>query len=473
MGINPENEILILDFDHTLFLSNSTEEYLSVAQPRSLCAILLALLDWIKVWEIFPAENNRVVYRDAIRVILVSVFFPWSYLFYIQRIPSLLKEHLNSEILEIAVSKKWNKIIIASNGFSFIIKPLLAQINIQVDDVLSSQILPTKQGIRTVGKRVYLEELLSDAELKQSVFISDNPEDKALEGSVNQFMFYENQQAKRFKTGQNVYIPFVYTHTSKRGNSNHLLNVVLFSDYSICLLVYVHIASISLQLVASILFLVLSFWCIYEACYFENDLYELRNESKHKNMELMEYVKKIQDFPLERNAWVWAVSFGFFGLFLLENDGGTSIAPLFSSDLLTNLLFWVIWLLALRVVFRLYTHSSFSNRVVGYPVLQLFRLAGPALFLAVDFIGAFLIVAQVVNGWFGYLMYRTGGDRSVASNGLVRHVVFVMLVSALAIVQKELGVFMTPQFLMILCWSLVRGNLKRIISLIPLGQQTT
>lgn len=472
MGIEPENKILILDFDHTLFLSNSTEEYLSTAHPRALSSIMLALFDWMKLWNIFPGKDKRIIYRDSIRVILASVFFPWMYFLYKKRISSLLKAYLNSEILDIAASQQWEKIIVASNGFAFIIKPLLAQINIQVDDILCSRMLPTNTGIRAVGKKAYLEDVLTANELSHSVFISDNTEDRALQGVVNQFVFYENQQAKRFKTEQNVYLPFVYTHASKRGNSNHLLNVVICSDYSICLLAYVRLASVSLQLIISILFLLLSLWCIYEACYFENDLHELRYEAKHKNVGLIEYVKKNQDFPLERSAWFWAISLGFFSLFLLRNDS-TSIGTLFSSDLLLDFLFWMIWLIALRLFFRAYTHSPFSQRVGGYPVLQLFRLAGPALFLAIDSLGAFLIVAQVINEWFGYLMYRTGGDRSVATNGLVRHVVFVMLVSALAVVQKDLGVFVSAQFLLILFWSLVRGNLKRFMSLAHLGRQTS
>ncbi len=459
MDIKTDNEILILDFDHTLFLSNSTEEYLNSAKPRTLCVLVLTLLDWLKVWNLFPGEDKRVVYRDAIRVIVVSICFPWSYLLYKNRIAALLKEHLNSEILELVTSRKWDKVIIASNGFDFIIKPLLAQINIQVSHVLSSQMLPTKDGIRAIGKRAYLKQILTVQELEQSVFISDNPEDQDVQGIVNQFVFYENSQAQRFRAGQDVYIPFVYTHQSKRGNKNHLLNVIIVNDYSIILLAYVLFNAFNIQLIFALLFLILSFWCIYEVGYFENDIHELKYESKHKNIELIEYIERVQDFPLERNAWLWAVSFSFLGLLLLPENIGSS--PLLSDNhLLVKFVFWMIWLVATRLLFRVYNYSAFNYRVIFHPILQLCRLAGPSLFLPINPYGAFLIIAQAINRWFAYLMYRTGGDAKVAPKGLVRHLVFVMLVSALAVVNQDIKMLTSSQFLVILVWSMARGNLK-------------
>lgn len=463
METNQENEILILDFDHTLFLSNSTEEYLDSAKPKTLCVIVLAILDWLKLWNLFPGENNRAVYRDAMRIICISMLFPWSYLLYRARISNLLKNHLNSEILGILTLKSWEKVVIASNGFGFILKPLLAQMNIQVDLVLSSQVFPTKNGIRATGKKAYLERSLTADELQKSTFISDNLEDKDLLGIVNEFIFYEDQKAKRFRVGQNVYIPFVYTHASKRGHSNHLLNKVILEDYPFIMLAYGFSNSISVQTFIAIFLLVLSFWCIYEAGYFENDLYELKHESKHKNPEKINFIQERQHYPIERNAWVWSAILSFLGLFILEaNVNGISNS--LTYDLGLNVLVWLFWLVIVRLIFRAYTYSSFLVRVSISPILQLTRLVGPALFLSINFCGAFFIVSRVISRWFSYASYRSGGDLKTISQPLVRHIIFVILIAALAVVQKDITIFLSLQFILTLAVSVIRGHFRSFIA---------
>ena len=460
MKVETDNEILILDFDHTLFLFNATEEYLNSVEPRTLCALVLALLDWLKVWNLFSGEDNRVVSRDAIRVIAVSICFPWSYFLYKKRIASLLKEHLNAEILGLLVSKPWEKVVIVSSGFDFIVKPLLDQINIQADHLLCSSIFPTQGSIGAAEKRAYLQQTLTVNELNQATFISNNPEDQGLKGMTNQFVSCESQHTQQFRAGQDVYIPFVYTHASKRGNSNHVFNVIICDDYTIVVLAYILFNAISIQLFISLLLLVLSFWFIYEICYFENDLYELKYESKHKNLEVIEYIKKVQHCSLEKSAWLWAIGFSCLGLLLLPENLIAASSPILSYGFLSQLLIWMSWLVAARLVFRVYTYSSFHHRVILYPVLQLFRLAGPVLFLPITLYGAFLIVAQAMNRWFYYLMYRTGGDPKVVSNSLVRHIVFVILVVMLAVITKDISILISSQFLVILSWSILRGNLK-------------
>ncbi|WP_299403282.1 hypothetical protein [Acaryochloris sp. IP29b_bin.148] len=462
MEIRAENEILILDFDHTLFLSNSTEEYLNSAKPRTLVALILALLDWFKVWNLFPGENKRTVYRNAIHVICISILFPWSYFFYKQRAVNLVAEYLNSDIVKILESKIWKKVIIASNGFDFIIQPLLTQMNIQVDVILSSQILTTQNGIRATGKQVYLQKLLTYDELQKSTFISDNLEDKDLKNIVNEFIFYEHPKAKQLSAGQNIYIPFAYTHKSKRGNTNHLLNVVLLEDYPFILVAYGFSNPISIQLFISILLVLLSFWCIYEACYFENDLYELRYESKHNNADKIEYIKKKQNSPFEVYAWIWAAMLALSGLLILAFKPYEA-HNLFSYELLIEFITWMIFLIILRLIFRAYTYSSSLYRVAISPALQIARLVGPSLFLSINFYGAFFIVARALSRWFSYSIYRAGGDRKAISQPLIRHLIFVILIASIAIVEKDIRVLISLQFVLTLCFSVIRGHLRSLV----------
>ena len=456
MEINQDSEILILDFDHTLFLSNSTEEYLDSARPKILCALLLALIEGLKPWNLFPGENKRFVHRDAIRILVVSTLLPWTYFLYIFRINHLLKKYLNSELIKIISSKKWNKIVIASNGFNLIINPILRKININFDMVLCAKLYPAKDAIRKIGKRSFLQNKLVSNELIKATFFTDNTEDKNLIGVVGELKFYEWQQSKHFRAGQDTYIPFVYTEASNRGNKNHVVNTIILTDFLIILLAYAFITTISTQLILSLFLLVFSFWCIYETGYYENDLFELRYESRHKkinNIDKLKSIKKFQDYPIEFNAWIWALLSGFLGLFFLNAYNNL-------YQLTVNLLIWLGWLVTVRVIFRIYNYCQLRLRMVIYPILQVSRLTGPILFLPTNFFGIFLITSQVVSRWLWYLIYRADGDPKSVPHHFVRHLVFILLVIGLAIVQKDPNVFVSWQLALILLWSLARDYSK-------------
>lgn len=463
MDISSKSKVLILDFDHTLFLSNSTEEYLDSARPKVVCALLLTLIDWLKIWKIFPGDQKRLVYRDPIRVIIISVLLPWTYILYLSRASYLSKKYINESVKKIIFLRDWEKLVIASNGSKFILKPLLKAAKVEQDLLLGSGFLPFGDSIRSLGKKFFIQRELLPHELKQATFITDNEEDKNLVDIVGEFKFFRWPQERRFRAGQNVYIPFVYTHASKRGNDNHLLNVVILEDFPIILLAYIFTSSYAFDLLSlvSLFCLVLSFWCIYEVGYFENDLFELRYEAEHKNVYKLKYIEKIQNFPLELFAWIWALGLGSLGIALMQREVCTSFNCL--TYLAANVSLWAIWLISVRVIYRIYNGSDFRIRQLFFPLLQISRLAGPVLFFSVNFLGVFLIVAQVVSRWVGYLVYRGGGNPKQINQKFVRHIVFIMLAAGLAIIQESPQIFISLQFVVILTWSIVRGHFKPLM----------
>lgn len=461
MNISPENEILILDFDHTLYLSNSTEEYLNSVKPKFLVSLVLALLDWSHIWKIFPKKNEQTAYRDPIRIICISILFPWSYLLFKARILYLSKKYLNPDIEKIIKSKPWKKVIIASKGFDFIIKPLLEKMEIEVDVILSSSIFPTQNGIRAAGKKNYIQNSLTIDELKKSIFISDNLEDKELKGIVNDFIYYKNPDVIKSKAGQYMYIPFVYTHKSKRGNENHLLNVVLLEDYPFILLAFGFSNPTSFYFLVSILLFIFSFWCIYEVCYYENDLYELNYETKHNNPDKLNYINENKESPFEISAWIWSSILGLSALIILGFESKTyEVYNIFTPELGFNFLRWILFLTFLRLVFRIYTYSPLLGRFAIFPFLQIARLIGPYLFFSINFCGIFFVLSRVFSRWFSYSIYRAGGDREAISQPLIRHIIFIILIATLAIVEKDIGMLISVQIIGTLCFSLIRGHLR-------------
>src|SRR5689334_17933938 len=64
---------VLVDLDETLYLRNSTEDYLDSVRPRVLAALLLRLLDILQPWRWSGGE----VTRDVWRVRLIRFLFPW------------------------------------------------------------------------------------------------------------------------------------------------------------------------------------------------------------------------------------------------------------------------------------------------------------------------------------------------------------------------------------------------------------
>jgi hypothetical protein len=98
--LHPKTRPIIVDFDGTLLLRNSTEAYLDAACPRQIAAFLLAFLDMTKPWRLLPGANRTWIYSDWIRMMTVTVLLPWSPLLWRRRAPSVARLHVNASLLD-------------------------------------------------------------------------------------------------------------------------------------------------------------------------------------------------------------------------------------------------------------------------------------------------------------------------------------------------------------------------------------
>lgn len=452
--ISLDNETLILDFDHTLFLSNSTEEYLACAQPAILASLVLALIEGLKPWKLLPGDKSRFIYRDAIRVLVITIFFPWTFLVWRIKANRLASEHTNSEILDFLDHSNWKNKVVATNGFNFIVKELLKSFDINHDFiVISSNFNSIANGIRRQGKLAYLKSCYPDlVDFSKTTFISDNEDDLDLMNVVGNPINVTWKGAKHFRAHENVYIPFVYTEGSDRGNKGHVVNTILLTNYLILILAYGFSAGLSLFLLSGLLFLSVSFWCVYEAGYYENDFHEVKYESTGGDGKK---ILKFKDYPAELGAWTWGFCSGLAGVYFLSH--GDIIDCNTPSDFCFYSLLWIGWLVVVRLVFRLYNYSRLEFRVLIYPVLQLFRMCGPLLFIPLDVLGIFLIVSQATSRWVWYLVYRAGGDKKKTPHHIFRLFIFLSMVILHAYSGKNLDIFDSWQFLLIAIWLLARS----------------
>ena len=74
-AIHAHDGPLLIDLDETLYLRNSTEDFIDCARPALLALLLLRVFDVIKPWELTGGAT-----RDNWRVCAIAILFPWTHL---------------------------------------------------------------------------------------------------------------------------------------------------------------------------------------------------------------------------------------------------------------------------------------------------------------------------------------------------------------------------------------------------------
>lgn len=176
-----QNRVLLLDFDETLWLRNSTEAFLGHTRPAWLVSLLLSLVMlqrpvsrrlWPRLW---------ISQKDWLRVGVITVFLPWSLLIWRRQVrrQKLGRKHQNSALISALKSKRPSRIIVISNGFTPIVTPLMESIDIQVEQLISAPLL-TGSIWRGRGKSSNSETVLGETALDNACFVTDHIIDEDL-----------------------------------------------------------------------------------------------------------------------------------------------------------------------------------------------------------------------------------------------------------------------------------------------------
>ena len=182
-----ENTSIIIDFDETLLLRNSTAEYINSLRPRLLGFILVKLMDLIKpwVWLPHPYRGNKI--RDWFLVVIPTILLPWTLLFWQNKAKKLAQEYSNTELISAVNSNAEATIIVASLGFKFIIDPILRHLPMKYDLLVSCRFW--RAGDRTLGKLLMMQEVLSESQIKSAILVTDSEDDLPLLQVVEQPCF--------------------------------------------------------------------------------------------------------------------------------------------------------------------------------------------------------------------------------------------------------------------------------------------
>ncbi|MFA7693331.1 MAG: HAD family hydrolase [Candidatus Hydrogenedentales bacterium] len=437
---------VVLDFDQTLFLDNSTEVFLDSLRPRLLVFLLVACSDWLLR---VLAGLRLVVYdkqRDFLRILLCTLLLPWNHFLWRRAARRYGRPSMNPVLLEALPSDK--PLIILSYGFEHIIVPLLAAAGLGHVPVVCSRVVPPWRNLRVIGKCAALAAVLPKEQWSSALFITDSDDDAEVAAAItdSHILQWDMVPCRAFSS---LYVPLRYTVEGKYPGCRYFTTQLVFEDLALLWLAY----SFSWQHTLALPALFLSLFSIYEIGYYENDRvatdYEQRPVVTNEAASFRGFSKG--------KAWLWALGSALVGLFMLHS-------PALWQEPETLYRYgydfggWLLILAALSLVFWVFNHVTPKKRIPLFPLLHLFKCFSFAFLVSLNGVGILLLTAQVLSITANYTIYRMGGYWQRFNRQAWRLILFLLLVLVLSIFRPagllETGAF---RWTLIFLWAAMRA----------------
>lgn len=415
LSARPADALVIVDFDETLWLRNSTEEYLDSLRPRFLAYLILLTLDALRPWA-FLSRERRHVYRDWLRVLVCTVLMPWSLALWRRKARVIGPAYQNQELLDLLKEAGdglgSQQTCIATLGTDAIVRPLLQEIAPHAR-LIAAGTLWSGHRIRSLGKKAWIEERLGAQAVRGAIVITDSESDADLLDACATPILVTWPAARYQPAFAQAYVPFLYTQRGKRPGERYMLYGVVLEDILLLCLAFAWLMPSPIMGALGLVFLHLSFWTIYELGYVENDINASAYEAKPKIWEnSISYARRVKP----AGAWLACVTLAAIGIGLLVTFNGPSLtfARFASNDVQLTALAggaWLAYVVACRGVYWLYNRLDVRTRAHFYVVLQLCRTIGYGLLLTTNLTGMFILMALVFARWVKYLVYRDLGEK--------------------------------------------------------------
>jgi hypothetical protein len=429
---------LLLDLDETLYLGNSTEDFIDSAHPRVAAAALMKVLEWIAPWRWTGGEATR----DVWRVQLVTLLFPWTAHLWRRRAPRLVGRFANAPLMR-ALRGHSSRPIIVTLGFRPIVAPLVAALNLGESAIVAAR--PARFADRMRGKLGLARDALGEDTVRRGLVITDSADDLPLLEACTRPLRTVWPGARGRAALSDIYVPGRYLTRIKRPGERYIVRGILQEDFAFWVLASVGIAAAPVTHVAGLLLLLLSFWTIYERGYVDND----RIAARHERDPRLSPAFSAAPVPTPRwEPWVWALAAGAGAIALLRWPAGPAAAD-FAA--------WTGVLLATHGWFLLYNRFDKRTRVWLYPGLQVARSAAFMALVPVVAVGTAALGAHVLAKWLPYYLYRFGGPAwPKAPLPLTRLLFFVVLALLLGLGAGP-AVF-TGSAAALLAWNVLRAR---------------
>jgi hypothetical protein len=477
-----QNTPIIVDFDETLLLRNSTAEYLNSLQPRIIGSLFLKIIAFLQPWKWIVRSKEKVNIRDWFFVVCTTVLMPWNLFLWKKKACDIALKHSNYQLVEELNKSKNNEIIVATLGFNFIVEPILNHIPVTYSRVISCRFWLGLED-RQKGKLAMLEESIDEQKIANSIVITDSLNDSPLLKKAAKPLFIVWDKARYTYPMGDIYFPMMYIHKVKKAGKQYISKAILLDDLPIFLLSLSWLSSQPILHGLGILFLLFSFWCIYEFGYYENDLVA---EKYEKNPVLSDTYYTSQITVSWWQVWIWALLFGSIGIFALEASEKIEIFQLNYSiahreEIVASYLVlfaaWMGFLLVSRLCFWVYNYVNKPTRIWLYFVLQFTRYCGFLVVTKTNLVGISFLLVQMLSRSISYLVYRyTGGDRENwpdLQEKFLRWFLFTFTIAGLSFAQGDIFLLINWQTAIIFAWCTFRGvnHIKRAVNNFGLIQQ--
>ncbi len=442
---------VIVDFDETLWLRNSTEEFLRELRPRALAWLVLALLELIRPWRLVGGRTRQHLYRDWLRSLVCIVLLPWSLVAWRRRAPALAARWRNEPLLALLRERGGVPLRVATFGLGVIVAPLLRHIAPDAT-LFAAGSLWSGHRIRIAGKAAWIEDRHGSEVITRATVITDSEADADLLRVCCTPVLVRWPQAEYRPALSGSYVPFLYTQRAKRPGANYMLYGVLLEDVMLLWLAFAWIMPDPLIGAAALLFLHLSFWTVYEIGYVENDTRAAAREAAPVvAAESAAHATRLDPW----RAWLVASLLALPGLALLVLRVPAAMRwPLPDAPpgvlLAGSLAAWLVYLAAARGAYLVYNRLDVASRGIFYLVLQLLRTVGYALLLPLNAVGACALLSLVLARWVKYLVYRDTGTR-LAEDQRFLSVIFYCVLAGTG-VAVDARMFVGVQGAAVLAW---------------------
>lgn len=430
---------VLVDLDETLYLRNSTEDFLDSAVPGLLALLLLRLLDLLKPWRWSGGERTRDVWR--VRAILLLM--PWTLRRWRDRVTELAATHGNPPLLAQLCSRR-EPPIIATVGFTPIVTPLVAALGLPDARIVSARCEVFEDRRR--GKLELLRAAVDAQTLRSALFLSDSLDDVPVLDACGRALYTVWPQARYRRALSHVYLPGQYLTQVKRPGERYIVRGILQEDFAFWWISSLALAAAPATHTLGLLFLLLSFWTIYERGYVDNDQAGARYE---KNPKLSAAFHEAPVATPRWQPWLWSFGAGAVAIPLLRWPAEPQAVDLLS---------WAAVLIATYGWFLLYNRVDKQTRVWMFSGLQFARTGAFALLVAVEPIAVAALGAHVLARWLPYYMYRYGSKDWPESPFYLTRLLFFVVLSAMLALLHGFAVLATFTALALLAWNLFRAR---------------
>ena len=437
----PEGMDLIVDFDETLFLRNSTHEFVTMARPYLLGALLFKLLEKLHPWTWFASGDAAEQTRDWFHLIAVTVFFPWTWLVWRQKVQEMAEAWTNQPLATALRDLPSGRRILSTRGFRPVVMPILEAMGLDFAHVQCCSLIRGYRD-RQQSKEKTLRDIMGEDALSRAAVITDSLSDRGLLQATAMPMLVQWEPAP-IQSVTSRYIPFYYLIRLKHRSFASVFRDIFVDDFLLLLIMFTWVSPMPVWHCLGLLLFFLAFWLVYEMGYMENDQVAARFE---RDPVLSGDFEELRGKICHVEPWFWAYGLSVGGAVVMEwiqlaqkrvgDGGGTGPSAflseagqlLLSSETYVFAFGWICVLAVMRGLYSVYNYIDKMSRTWVYPFLQGFKSVGFIFVSATTMVGLLAGFTQAASRSVGYFLYRWGrGDWPGSEKRLVNMLLFPLL----------------------------------------------